>query len=415
MVNQKFTVIIPTRERCEVLWACLKTVTAQEYENLEIIVSDNVSADATVDVVRSICDPRIKYINPGRRLSMSHHWEFALSHVSDGWVAIIGDDDGLMPNAISKVAGIVDSSDTKLVRSGAAWYRWPSMTGTAYGRMGVPLGSSVSIKNSQDSLKKVLKGHGHYMDLPMLYTGTFAHLSAINKARNIAGHFFASNQPDIYSALALASVESTFLFLAEPLALAGLSGRSNGASFLYGTKPAAGKPAEHELFFQEDIIPFHVDIPLDVAGMPPKSIQVLVFESWLQSLHLRGASEYSTYQEQLAIILATSGKNRDNVEEWAIRFAIQHALDINVARQRAAHFKYRAAIPTMETRWRHGVDTSEVGSKSIPIRDVYEASIVAAAIRGHVPGRTRNALSYLKRTGLRIGAHLLKSDERTQD
>ena len=54
MVNQKFTVIIPTRERCEVLWACLKTVTAQEYENLEIIVSDNVSADATVDVVRSI-------------------------------------------------------------------------------------------------------------------------------------------------------------------------------------------------------------------------------------------------------------------------------------------------------------------------------------------------------------------------
>ena len=51
--NPHFTVVIPTRERAEVLQHCLKTVVAQDYDNLEILVSDNFSCDDTEDVVRS--------------------------------------------------------------------------------------------------------------------------------------------------------------------------------------------------------------------------------------------------------------------------------------------------------------------------------------------------------------------------
>jgi glycosyltransferase involved in cell wall biosynthesis len=106
VVVPKITVIVPTRERCDVLQHCLQTLTMQDYQHLEILVSDNFSADATKEVVASAGDPRIRYINTGRRLSMSHNWEFALSHVRDGWVTFIGDDDGLPPGAIASVSDL---------------------------------------------------------------------------------------------------------------------------------------------------------------------------------------------------------------------------------------------------------------------------------------------------------------------
>ncbi|WP_348246142.1 glycosyltransferase family 2 protein, partial [Salmonella enterica] len=83
----------------------LKTVTSQGYENLEILVSDNFSDDATEEITRQSNDPRIRYLNTGSRLSMTHNWEFALGHVTGDWVTIVGDDDGLLPGAIDRAAG----------------------------------------------------------------------------------------------------------------------------------------------------------------------------------------------------------------------------------------------------------------------------------------------------------------------
>ena len=49
---------------------------------LDILVSDNFSKDSTEEVVGDIRDPRIRYVNTGKRVCMSHNWEFALSNVS---------------------------------------------------------------------------------------------------------------------------------------------------------------------------------------------------------------------------------------------------------------------------------------------------------------------------------------------
>jgi len=80
MTTPRFTVIIPTRERAATLRHCLATVTAQDFASLEILVSDNCSSDETAAVVAANGDPRIRYLNTGRRLSMSHNWEFALGY-----------------------------------------------------------------------------------------------------------------------------------------------------------------------------------------------------------------------------------------------------------------------------------------------------------------------------------------------
>ena len=104
MIKRRFSIVIPTRERADTLFHTLKTCIAQDYDDCEIIVSDNHSADHTRDVVTGFNDARVKYTNPGRRLGMGDNFEHAFEQISRNTVAIcIGDDDGLMPGALGKM------------------------------------------------------------------------------------------------------------------------------------------------------------------------------------------------------------------------------------------------------------------------------------------------------------------------
>lgn len=56
------SVMIPTYNRAHLLPRALKTVVAQTYENLEILIYDDGSTDNTEEIIRVIADPRIRYI-----------------------------------------------------------------------------------------------------------------------------------------------------------------------------------------------------------------------------------------------------------------------------------------------------------------------------------------------------------------
>ncbi len=51
--NLRVSVIVVTRNRVEVLLQCLHSVFAQDYDNIEVIVVDNNSADNTVEMVKA--------------------------------------------------------------------------------------------------------------------------------------------------------------------------------------------------------------------------------------------------------------------------------------------------------------------------------------------------------------------------
>ena len=56
--NIKFSIVVPTCERASTLRFTLKTIIEQDYDNLQIIVSDNFSNDETKEVVQSFSDSR---------------------------------------------------------------------------------------------------------------------------------------------------------------------------------------------------------------------------------------------------------------------------------------------------------------------------------------------------------------------
>jgi len=385
----KINVIIPTRERCDVLEKSLRTVTAQNYDNLEILVSDNFSSDDTADVVKRANDSRIRYVNTGSRLSMSHNWEFALSHVKEGWVTFIGDDDGLLPSSLNRVAEIIRETDVDAVRSSCSTYAWPHVSAQENGELIVPMGSGTEMRDSLQWQGKVLRGVEKYTQLPMIYNGGFIRLSVLDRIKEKTGTYFGSCIPDVYSAMAISSVIDRYVYSHEPLAISGTSRHSTGHS-VYSVSDSRN-PSSGLKFYSEGNIAFHADLPLFADGSQPVSLQALVYESYLQSSRLRAMASNTGHARQLAIILAMSGAHRKSIEEWGGMFAQMHGLNYEAVK-RAAYLK-RAFLPKLAAAKKLGNAANSVISDRLPIKDIFEASIASAVIRSS-KGR-RDTLHYL--------------------
>ena len=371
--NVKFNVIIPTRERADTLFHCLRTVIAQDYVNLSIIVSDNFSQDNTKEVVNSFSDSRIKYINTGKRVSMSANWEFALRHVTEGWVTIIGDDDGLLPGALEKISETIEMTRCGAIRSKWCHYTWPGSI-TDKNRLVVPLTSGIELRNCKKWLYRLMYGEANYPDLPCFYTGGFARKDVIDRARNIKGEFFLSMTPDIYSAIALSSVLDNYVMLNEPVAVAGVSSHSIGASgFELGLNPEPVK-----IFFTENNIPFHNTL---AGGEMVKSMPILIYESYLQSIHLHHNFLNIKLEDQLGLALAeVAPKYYNGLREYCGRVASDNKISMATIDRKTKRFKNRLRIQELKKRFMQLFRERIIDCNKFGIRDVYGAAILAKAI-----------------------------------
>src|SRR5438093_5505972 len=121
----RITVAIPTiTGRSAYLRWALQTCVTQNHD-FEILVSDNSLGDSR-EVVDSFHDRRIRYVRPPVYLPMSAHWDFVLTQVSGDLLAIIGDDDGLMPDCIGRVTEIYQNTGRNLaIHHSLGNYCWP--------------------------------------------------------------------------------------------------------------------------------------------------------------------------------------------------------------------------------------------------------------------------------------------------
>jgi glycosyltransferase involved in cell wall biosynthesis len=197
MTNKnKLTILIPTRERSNSLLHTIRTCLNQNYNNYEIIVSDNYSQDNTKEVVESFKDSRIKYINTGSRLSMSQNFDFALTHVFEGYVMFIGDDDAILPNSLEYVNDIINDTKCDAVVSYNSFYTWPDTPNPNKLFWGYRQG--FEIRNSKKWINKFFNFEMIYtFDLPSVYCG-FVKKSIIEglTKENI---FFRSSIPDAFT------------------------------------------------------------------------------------------------------------------------------------------------------------------------------------------------------------------------
>ncbi|MDP1552539.1 MAG: glycosyltransferase family 2 protein [Methanobacteriaceae archaeon] len=120
-MNIKVSIIIPTFNRSQLLSKAIESALDQDYENLEVVISDNNSDDNTQQVVDKYLKKdknrgRLKYFINSKNLGMVGNWRKALNEYIDGdFFLILSDDDYLIDNNyISKAISLLEKDSSIL-------------------------------------------------------------------------------------------------------------------------------------------------------------------------------------------------------------------------------------------------------------------------------------------------------------
>jgi glycosyltransferase involved in cell wall biosynthesis len=96
------TIGIPTHNRADsFLNEALGSAIAQNYENIEIIVSDNFSTDNTEAIVKKYSDPRIIYIRHDKNIGAINNFNYCVNMAKGSYLLLLHDDDKIDEDFIS--------------------------------------------------------------------------------------------------------------------------------------------------------------------------------------------------------------------------------------------------------------------------------------------------------------------------
>ncbi len=388
-MTQPINVVVPTRERADTLLHCLRTIVAQDCDRLAIWVSDNASSPATREVVESFADPRIAYLNTGQRLSMSHNYEFALSHIGKGWIVMIGDDDGLLPGRLEPAVRKLEDSGAQALAAETCFFNWPAAVPEVPVRLTVPLARRTRRVEGRAAIATMLELEPYRLRLPQTYTGGIVHADVYNRIKAVKGSFFQSQIPDIFSGFAIASTVDSFLYTTRPFALAGRSSHSIGSALF---------AIEKSSFLDEGLIPWHADFPMPEAGTLTFSMPAIFCECYTQSAYLHGGDPPLFRQTMLERTLGRTEHGREQILAWGRQFAALHGLDYDAALRGAERIRRGRRIGAAARRLRNLWETARLfQGDPRPLANIADAAAAADAILRAPPGRLGESLRTLAR------------------
>jgi len=98
----KVSVVIPTHNRSSRIERAIDSVISQDFEDTEVIVVDDGSTDDTESVVKSIDDPRIRYLAHDTNRGGSAARNTGIEESSGEYVAFLDDDDEWLPQKLRR-------------------------------------------------------------------------------------------------------------------------------------------------------------------------------------------------------------------------------------------------------------------------------------------------------------------------
>ena len=108
------SVVIPTRNRCRRLEIAVRSVLAQQDVDLEVLIVDDGSTDATERMVTSISDPRIRYLKRAVSGGVSAARNVGIADAKGRWIAFLDDDDVWAPTKLTRQLDV-------MARGGRMW------------------------------------------------------------------------------------------------------------------------------------------------------------------------------------------------------------------------------------------------------------------------------------------------------
>ena len=280
IISPQFTVIIPTKDRAVYLHHTLRTCMMQDYDELEVIVSDDGSEDNTREVVEEASrkDSRIRYISQGAGVGMRDNFEIALRQAKPGYVIVLGGDDGLLPDGIKGMSEVLRDTGMDLLAWPAPVYTYPDVFDTN-GQLAIYRRSGVKIIDSHQFLCRQAINLHYISDVesPMFYVKGVTSTQLIDRvrSRSAEGRFYSCPTPDGYSGIVLAGEVSHYAFSGKPFSIYGLSPTSQGLGYMSNDEQA--KKASEAFYKNVSSKPMHPEL----ASQPYSPLITLMTADYL--------------------------------------------------------------------------------------------------------------------------------------
>ncbi|HEX8852160.1 MAG TPA: glycosyltransferase, partial [Pyrinomonadaceae bacterium] len=233
----KFSVLLPTRNRLEYLRYAVETVRRQDYDDWEIIISDNCSEDDIAGYVRSLEEPRVKYYRTQSFVPVTENWNNALERSTGDYVIMLGDDDCLMRGYFSTIRRLVEQFDAPdFIYTSAFLYTYPGVDPHAAEGSLLPYGYASFLNTGAGEPYLLDRAQAHelvrgFVDFRVLY-GFNMQFFVISRRLidSLAdkGPFFQSPFPDYYASNAMFLRAERILVCPYPLVTIGVTPKSYG-------------------------------------------------------------------------------------------------------------------------------------------------------------------------------------------
>lgn len=242
----KFSVLLPTRNRLDLLKLAVETVRRQDYDDWEILISDNCSDEDVGAWVRSLGDPRIRCERTERFIPVTENWNRALAMSTGDYVVMLGDDDGLLQGYFRTLREEIERHGRpEVLYINAYLFAYPGVLPRApegflktHGAAAFFVGATEPFwldRGAAHALVRESMAFRMRFDFNMQYAVVSRALIDRMKAK---GDFYQSPYPDYYAMNALFLV-ARVLVIPRRLIVVGISPKSFGF-YYFNDKEAAG-------------------------------------------------------------------------------------------------------------------------------------------------------------------------------
>lgn len=208
----------------------------QDYNNWEIIVSDNCSEQDVKSYILSLNEPRIIYHRTSVSVSVTENWNNCIDRCSGDYILMLGDDDAIVQGYFEEqLKYIVNFDYPDLIYTKAYQYVYPNVFPGKPDGYVIEWGNAIFLEGKTDPFlieknearklaKDALKFKANFM-----YNMQFGLFNQRMKTKlKEVGPFFQSPYPDYYAMTSLFFKAEKILAVPIPMVIVGISPKSFG-------------------------------------------------------------------------------------------------------------------------------------------------------------------------------------------
>jgi glycosyltransferase involved in cell wall biosynthesis len=233
----KISVLLPTRDRLELLRHAVASVRRIDDPDWEVVISDNCSSGDVEGYAASLGDERIRYLRTPALLSVTENWNNALDHSTGEYVIMLGDDDALLSDYFARTRRLIaDFDHPDVIYHNALSYAYPGvipaepdgfLRGEGYARF-LRGGAERPFRLPPKEARRFARAAANFRlgyGLNMQFV-TISRAAVNEMSGN--GSFFRSPFPDYYAMNHVFARARSIVVEPHPLVVIGVSPRSYG-------------------------------------------------------------------------------------------------------------------------------------------------------------------------------------------